>query len=1315
MAEELTTAASMDAATSDSQPEEHRPEVAPDGHDGAESHHSVGLSRVELPAGEPHSTKNRQELPDNSISNPSMSGSNSGDLIGSPEHEQLQMEQQQDAALSTASTMQDKPSRLDNSPEVTLTEKAIVDQQDSEIDSGLDSPMNTEDHQSALNESLKVPQNDNIRNNLHPTRRNGNEESDVKTESNSYHGDTCTSDPNYTYSQVDAPADNTLEDKMAHSKHQIESNGSCIKTDTGGNEACRSWDPSGPKLAEPSLGVASKTQTAAVPHNSYIKHHDTETPRANLDSAEKRDSIDIVNKGEVCIIKQALSAGTLDTCVTKSSSTNCPPSHPQPTHLASSMGVAASSNWVSFEDEDNVQSSPGRGREETAERGDGWVKFETSPTMPKHPVLSQLTGGSSDYSIDRVCDDQQSDITMSVPSSRGSLSESRDNVHISQEYLPLGSSPSPQPKSTVGMASWINFTDGSSRSTRKMQSPPSHLPLSSPPRLHSRSSSESPISSMSSPSHVAPQVNQRQHGTPQSGAHQISVRTGWVSFDEPDTSSSPASPIRMVSDGRDVNTPSPLLIERDAAEKRVNLQQLQQSIAVQQQQQIQNREYQPQQQPQPVILPMPYQQKPAASIRGVPEAIPTNPTLLSLARDSSITFQPSTSTPAPGNPFREEMLRQQQRATSPLNPFQSNGLQTPSTPGGTVGAMWGESPITPGTVDAMWERFEETTAAAAQVAHGSPGNPFISNESTSVYTPQHQVAPGQVAGATAAEIQTPQHHLIKDSTIPLKELAQLFPAQNASVDQLSMSTSSTTPNQSTPTTTQPFQRYTKASKQVTIRASGKRPKVNQTQPEDIVIDNTPFIDEFPRDKPDLRAGWAMMLRCPDKKKVAGSRYWKPVRVKLIEGNAIQLFDDENSSEPFRELPLQCNYELGDRKLQSYDTLGKIHTLKLLYVSFSEKRRYNTRTPYEKVLHANPLLKLGSTDYDVFRSFIITINDYLMKLPSFRDRGISYKQDAIGVVVADDFRCRIKCNGELEKQSIKVGITMLAFLSDMPDCSIALNDVQVKGMEVMSKRDIIPNKTNQWIKLDNVELHKCANKNVFVESRFVEFSPLDGCRFCLMRFATRPRQSMELPLHVKVTVTGEGAYLELRVDLVLAAHPVRRDPSQFTCENVMVRIPIPETWIKYFRREKRLGFYSVKSANGKPDHIKRGSLNPRLLETSTGSAKYEHAYKSIVWRIEKLPEKTSVFSASHILMCRIHLGSHREVPRTPQGDAEIEFTMPQTTASRCTVRSLAVASDKPSEKRIRYTAHYEYFVEIENKVVLQMLDGDDGNPDQCHQQ
>lgn len=389
MSEEIAAPASMDAVTSDA---ERSPAVAPDGDEDTESQHGAESRKVEPPAGKPHSTtttrKNRQELPDNSVSNPSMSGSHSSDLISSPEHEDLQMEQQQDAGLNTASTKQDKPSRQANSPEVTLTQEAIIYKQDSEIDSGLDSPMNSEDHQSALNELPKAERNDNNRNNLQSAQRNGNEDNGIKQKSNSYHGDACTSVPNYTYSRADVPADNALEDKMAHPRHQIESNGSCIKTDTGGNEACRSWDPSGPEPTEPSLVVSLK-QTAAVPHNSYIKHHETETPQANLDSAEKRNSIDIINK-EVAVINQLASTGTPDTCVTESSSTGCPPPNPSP-HRAASMGVAASSNWVSFEDEDNVQSSSGRGREE-AVREDGWVKFETSPTMPKHPVIPQHTG-----------------------------------------------------------------------------------------------------------------------------------------------------------------------------------------------------------------------------------------------------------------------------------------------------------------------------------------------------------------------------------------------------------------------------------------------------------------------------------------------------------------------------------------------------------------------------------------------------------------------------------------------------------------------------------------------------------------------------------------------------------------------------------------------------------------------------------------------------------------------------------------------------------------------------------------------------------
>ncbi|XP_022097913.1 stonin-2-like [Acanthaster planci] len=1115
-------------------------------------------------------------------------------------------------------------------------------------------------------------------------------------------------------------AQNALDNQQKYLEHLNESSSVRIKNGSGGIEACSSTTtPSGHEADRKERALPSNGQTAAAPCSPCIALDETEMPGAGI-SAEKNGegvpvsssgtSVDVINNGNLTpnIARNSAKNPSMDARNgAPASSQMTTPQHPS----ASSVGVAASKNWVSFEEDVPLSHAPSPEIRHDSDVKKEWVKFESSPQMSRHAVVPQLTGGSSVHSFEPACDDRQSDVTMSVLSSRGSLAESQD---VSHEYLPLApsplgsavSSPSPHLKSTSGMSSWVRFEDAGDVPQQRMQSPPLLVPLqaSSPSTVQDTASSSA--SPLSSPGHVAG----TQQISSQVAAGGKSLRqplAGWVSFDEAD-SSTPSTPIR-----------SP--VTDTTSEKRLQLQQLQQSLALQQQQQIQARQQQhiqQQQQQSPPVFQQHYPQSPASS-SSTPQHVvvlpPANPPAKPLSyptdNQQSLPSAPSTSTPLPGNPFREEMLRQQNRAASPFNPFQSGPIQTPSTPGGTVSAMWGESPITPGTVNAMWEKFEESSTSIA-AGSGSPGNPFkvhVTAGANLFNAQPQQVVLSGASGNIAPD--QPQLSNSQPSAVALKEQGQTLQGKNVAEQSSVPFTLSSTPAQSTPVSTQQFQRYTKGSKQVTIRASGKRPKVTQSQPTDVIVDDAPFVDEFPKVKRDLSEGWSMMLRCPDKKRVAGSRYWKPVLVKLLEGNVIQLFDIDHSSEPFRELPLQCSYEFGDRKPQAYDTLGKIHTIKLMYVSYSEKRRYNTRAPYEKVMNANPLLKLGSTDYNTFRSFISTINEYLMRLSAFRDRGISYKQDAIGVVVSDDYRCRILCNGELEKQSISVDVTVLAFLSDMPECSIALNDVQVKGLEVVSRRDIIPNKTNHWIKLENVELHKCTNKNVFVESRMIEFQPLDGCRFCLMKYQTRPRQNTELPLHVKVTVSGEGAYLELRADLYLPGRPGRRDPSQFTCENVMVRIPIPDTWIKYFRRERRLGYHSVKSTHGKPDHIKQGSLNPRLLETSIGSAKYEHAYKSIVWRIEKLPERATVFSASHILMCRIHLESHREVPRTPQGDVEVEFTMPHTTASLTTVRSLSVASNKPSEKRIRYMAHYEYFVEMENNVVLQMLDGDEG-PSHC---
>lgn len=101
-------------------------------------------------------------------------------------------------------------------------------------------------------------------------------------------------------------------------------------------------------------------------------------------------------------------------------------------------------------------------------------------------------------------------------------------------------------------------------------------------------------------------------------------------------------------------------------------------------------------------------------------------------------------------------------------------------------------------------------------------------------------------------------------------------------------------------------------------------------------------------------------------------------------------------------------------------------------------------------------------------------------------------------------------------------------------------------------------------------------------------------------------------------------------------------GQVPCEDVAMRIPLPECWAYQFRKEthhislsqlaagninigSRLG--SVKSAHrraGKVKGLERvlGTLETQtqeLMETSSGQAKYEHQHKAIVWRVPRLPK------------------------------------------------------------------------------------------------
>ncbi|XP_014261361.2 protein stoned-B-like [Cimex lectularius] len=151
---------------------------------------------------------------------------------------------------------------------------------------------------------------------------------------------------------------------------------------------------------------------------------------------------------------------------------------------------------------------------------------------------------------------------------------------------------------------------------------------------------------------------------------------------------------------------------------------------------------------------------------------------------------------------------------------------------------------------------------------------------------------------------------------------------------------------------------------------------------------------------------------------------------------------------------------------------------------------------------------------------------------------------------------------------------------------------------------------------------------------------------------------------------------------------------------MVRIPIPECWIYQFRVEKHFRYGSVKSAHrrtGKVKGIERflgaiENMEPSLMEVTSGQAKYEHQHRAIVWRMPRLPKEGQGAYTTHNLVVRLQLTSYDQIPDQLAKYCYLEFTMPATTVSHTTVRSVSIAhsdSDTPPEKYVRQLSRHEY--------------------------
>ena len=125
------------------------------------------------------------------------------------------------------------------------------------------------------------------------------------------------------------------------------------------------------------------------------------------------------------------------------------------------------------------------------------------------------------------------------------------------------------------------------------------------------------------------------------------------------------------------------------------------------------------------------------------------------------------------------------------------------------------------------------------------------------------------------------------------------------------------------------------------------------------------------------------------------------------------------------------------------------------------------------------------------------------------------------------------DGHILRHKARVRLFCLAFLSGTPTLEVGVNDRRRRGREIVSRHDIIPIKTEEWIRIEDWQLHGLVDADDFERSKVLRFVPLDACRFELMRFRVRPRPNVELPLQVRVQMSVVDRHVEIRAEVIAA--------------------------------------------------------------------------------------------------------------------------------------------------------------------------------------
>lgn len=251
-------------------------------------------------------------------------------------------------------------------------------------------------------------------------------------------------------------------------------------------------------------------------------------------------------------------------------------------------------------------------------------------------------------------------------------------------------------------------------------------------------------------------------------------------------------------------------------------------------------------------------------------------------------------------------------------------------------------------------------------------------------------------------------------------------------------------------------------------------------------------------------------------------------------------------------------------------------------------------------------------------------------PSLNSITSNHAREEITVKVVDEYRAKLDKESRIKEHKSRTRVFLTVFLnSDDPIVEIGMNDILRHGKEIVGRHDIIPIKTEQWISPELFELNeKVVNKEEFEKTHCLRCVQMpDNLLVEIMRFRTRPRRNYELPLQVRCFMSIVNRKVEIRIECTVAGSYFT-NVSDVYCQDIQIRFPLPDVWVYLFRVEKMFRYgavHSTKTKLGKIKGLDRLLINKTahqaaLMEASCGTAKYEQAFKALVWRINQLPVK-----------------------------------------------------------------------------------------------